>query len=164
MKKWAIVLIISTLTASCGSDKTGGQQETTAPASGEQTAKAEETGSGNPSYDPNRGIGKFTKVDVAPTLDKAMAESGEKVYSVKCSGCHKTTEEKLVGPGWKDITKRFTAEWIMNFATNTDEMLNKDPKAQAQLEICLVRMPNQNLTDDDARHVYEFMRKNDGIK
>jgi len=27
-----------------------------------------------------------------------------------------------------------------------------------------VRMPNQNLTDDDARNVYEFMRKNDGVK
>jgi hypothetical protein len=25
-------------------------------------------------------------------------------------------------------------------------------------------MPNQNLTDDEARNVYEFMRKNDGVK
>ena len=49
----------------------------------------------------------------------------------------------------------------MNFVTNTDAMLNKDPKAQAQLEICLVRMPNQNVSDEDARNVYEFMRKND---
>jgi hypothetical protein len=43
-------------------------------------------------------------------------------------------------------------------------MLNKDPKAQAQLEICLVRMPNQNIGDDDARNLYEFMRKVDGVK
>jgi cytochrome c551/c552 len=74
------------------------------------------------------------------------------------------TDEKLVGPGWKDVTKRHSAEWIMNFITNTDAMLDKDPKAQAQLEICLVRMPNQSLSDDDARHIYEFMRKNDGVK
>jgi hypothetical protein len=52
----------------------------------------------------------------------------------------------------------------MNFATNPDPMINKDPEAKAQLEICLVRMPNQNITDDDARAVYEFMRKNDGVK
>ena len=52
----------------------------------------------------------------------------------------------------------------MNFITNTDAMLNKDPKAQAQLEICLVRMPNQNLADDDARSLYEYMRENDGVK
>jgi len=93
-----------------------------------------------------------------------MAAAGEKVADVKCFSCHKMTDEKLVGPGWKDVTKRHSAEWIMNFITNTDAMLDKDPKAQAQLEICLVRMPNQSLSDDDARHIYEFMRKNDGVK
>ena len=53
---------------------------------------------------------------------------------------------------------------IMNFATNTDAMINKDPKAQAMLELCMVRMPNQNLSDEDARSLYEFMRQNDGVK
>ena len=52
----------------------------------------------------------------------------------------------------------------MNVVTKTDGMINKDPKAQAMLEICLVRMPNQGLSDDDARNVFEFMRKNDGVK
>src|SRR5690348_17003829 len=122
------------------------------------------TASGNPSYDPNRGEGKFTNVDVSPTLNTAMADKGEKIYQVKCSSCHKLTDEKLVGPGWKGVTTKQSAAWIMNFVTNTDEMINKDPKAQALLEICLVRMPNQNLSDDDARNVYEFMRKNDGVK
>ena len=93
-----------------------------------------------------------------------MLESGTKVFDLKCSACHKLTDEKLVGPGWKGVTSRRKAEWVMNFVTNTDAMLNKDPKAQAQLEICLVRMPNQNLSDDDARALYEFMRKNDGVK
>ena len=119
---------------------------------------------GNPSYDPNRGEGKFKQVAVGANLDVAMAELGETVYGVKCSGCHKLSDEKLVGPGWKGVTSRHTPEWIMNFITNTDEMLNKDPKAQAQLEICLVRMPNQNLSDEDARALYEFQRKNDGVK
>jgi hypothetical protein len=43
-------------------------------------------------------------------------------------------------------------------------MIDKDPKLPAQLELCLVRMPNQSLTDEDARGIYEFMRKNDGVK
>jgi len=50
----------------------------------------------------------------------------------------------------------------MNFVTNTEEMIDKDPAAQKMLEECLVRMPNQSLSDDDARGVLEFMRKNDG--
>lgn len=116
------------------------------------------------SADEKRGIGKFTNVELGKTLDVKMAELGTKVYEVKCSSCHKLTDEKLVGPGWKNVTQRRSAEWVMNFVTNTDEMLDKDANAQAMLEICLVRMPNQSLTDDDARHIYEFMRKNDGVK
>lgn len=160
MKKLVYLLGLTFLAVACNnssSDK-GKTDESSA------SSNASETTTGNPSYDPNRGEGKFTKVDIAPTLDNAMAEAGNKVYSVKCSACHKLTDEKLVGPGWKDVTKRHTAEWIMNFATNTDAMINKDPKAQAMLEICLVRMPNQNISDQDARDVYEFMRKNDGVK
>jgi hypothetical protein len=41
-------------------------------------------------------------------------------------------------------------------------MLNKDLAAQADMAVCLIRMPNQDLTDDQARQVLEFMRKNDG--
>lgn len=118
----------------------------------------------NPSYDPKRGEGKFKDVQVSDKLNAESAASGNKIYSVKCSGCHKLTAEKLVGPGWSGVTKRYEPAWIMNFITNTDEMITKDPKAQAQLEICLVRMPNQSLSDDDARHLLEFMRKNDGVK
>jgi cytochrome c len=103
-------------------------------------------------------------VQVGDKLDPAMAEKGEKIYNLKCSACHKLTDERLVGPGRKGVTKRQTPTWIMNFVTYTDEIITKDPKAQAMLEICMVRMPNQSLSDDDARNILEFMRKNDGIK
>jgi cytochrome c2 len=111
-----------------------------------------------------KGIGKFKNVEISSALDEAMAKDGNGLYELKCSACHKLTDEKLVGPGWKGVTSRRKAEWIMNFATNTDEMIDKDPQAQAMLEECMVRMPNQNLTEEDARKVYEFMRKNDGVK
>jgi cytochrome c551/c552 len=93
-----------------------------------------------------------------------MAEAGSKVFDVKCYACHKLTNEKLVGPGWQGVTARHSPTWIENFITNTDEMITKDPAAQAMLELCLVRMPNQNLSDEDARSLLEFMRKNDGVK
>ncbi len=160
MKKLMLILSAGVVLAACGGNNAK-QEQATDPYDATKNTKTE---SGNPSYDPNRGKGKFTKVDVAAALDAAMAGNGEKTFGVKCSSCHKLTDEKLVGPGWKGVTGRYTAEWIMNFMTNTDEMLNIDPKAQAQLEICLVRMPNQNLTDDEARSLYEFMRKNDGVK
>lgn len=144
----------------------GGENKPASGAESNETpaSAGSEAANANPSYDPERGTGKFTHVDIPDKLDAAKVAGGEKVYGVKCSSCHKLTNEKLVGPGWKGVTSRHKPEWIMNFVTNTDEMITKDPKAQAQLEICMVRMPNQNLSDDDARNVYEFMRKNDGVK
>ncbi len=160
MRKLLILLFMGAFIAACG----GGNTNDSTPVSETPNSDAPKTESGNPSYDPQRGEGKFTNVEVGETLDAAMATSGQKVYDVKCGSCHKLTSERLVGPGWLGVTDRHTAEWIMNFSTNTDAMLDKDPKAQAQLEICLVRMPNQNLSDEDARSLYEFMRKNDGVK
>ena len=147
MKKLMVLGFITLFIAACGSN--AGEKK-----SGDENAQKSESGGSNPSYDPNRGEGKFTKVELSANLDETKATAGNQIYTVKCAACHKLTDEKLVGPGWKGVTSRHTAEWIMNFATNPDVMLNKDPKAQAMLELCLVRMPNQNITDDDARNIY----------
>ncbi|WP_069658431.1 c-type cytochrome [Arcticibacter eurypsychrophilus] len=158
----SVLVLFITIIASCGgSNNSGTTSDSIANADG---AASKEEGTENPSYDPNRGEGKFSSVDLGTSLDAAKAESGDKVYLVKCGACHKLTDEKLVGPGWAGVTTRHAPEWIMNFITNTDAMIDKDPKVQAQLELCLVRMPNQNLSDDDARNLLEFMRKNDGVK
>ncbi|WP_019991167.1 c-type cytochrome [Rudanella lutea] len=103
-------------------------------------------------------------ISLTNPLDGAMITSGKSIYDVKCGSCHKLDETKLVGPGWKDVTKRRKPEWIMNMILNVDMMLEKDPEAQKMLEQCLVRMPNQNLSEADARAVLEFMRSNDGEK
>ena len=112
--------------------------------------------------DYSKGEGKFTDVKLTHPLDQKMAARGQSIYNVKCSACHKLTDEKLVGPGWKGVTDRRKPEWIMNFATNTDEMIDKDPAVVSMLEKCIVRMPNQHLSSEDAREVLEFMRSNDG--
>ena len=46
----------------------------------------------------------------------------------------------------------------MNMIVHTEAMLETDPEAQKMLEECLVRMPNQNLSHDDAREILEYMR------
>ena len=103
-------------------------------------------------------------ITVTNPLNAEWVTGGKNIYELKCQSCHRLTEEKLVGPGWKNVTKRRQPVWIMNMATNVDMMLDTDPEAQKLLEQCMVRMPNQNLSKDDARHVLEFMRSNDGEK
>lgn len=151
--------IISIIAIACGgnSEKSESRSEQTEQANTETESVA--------TYDPKRGEGKFDESNVAiGPLDAAMASNGEAIAGTKCVSCHKLTDEKLVGPGWKGVTQRRTPHWIMNFITNPDPMIDKDPEVQAQLELCLVRMPNQNLVDDEARQIVEFMRKNDGAQ
>jgi len=153
-KLWIAVVILSLATA-CSNDNSS-----KSPSSSPSTASAS-SGTKTAEYDSVRGSGKFKHVDLQATPDGKLVAAGNGVYDLKCAACHKLTGEKLVGPGWLGVTTRHTPEWIMNFVTNTDEMIDKDPKAQAMLEKCMVRMPNQHLSDDDARNILEFMRNND---
>ena len=107
---------------------------------------------------------KEGEITVTSPLNQDWVAKGQAIYNLKCQSCHRLTGEKLVGPGWKDVTKRRTPTWIMNMVTNVDMMLETDPEAQKLLEQCMVRMPNQNLDRDQARTVLEFMRSNDGEK
>lgn len=141
------------LAGACGDDKKS-TENTSATTTESESADKENT-------DP-KGVGTHQNVTLTHPLDAAMVTKGKGIADVKCASCHKTTEEKLVGPGWKGVTDRRTPEWIMNFVTNTEEMIAKDSVAKDMLEVCLVKMPNQGLTDTDARSVLEFMRKNDG--
>jgi len=102
MEKLLTLIALILILASCGGAKT---PETTANPGATAT---EPTASENPKYDPNRGAGKWTaeNVQLGASLDATMADEGEKIRAVKCSSCHKLTNEKLVGPGWKGVTER----------------------------------------------------------
>lgn len=107
---------------------------------------------------------KESDITLSSPLDGQMVSTGKATYELKCQSCHRLTEEKLVGPGWKNVTKNRKPVWIMNMITNVDMMLETDAEAQKLLEQCMVRMPNQNISKDEARQVLEFMRSNDGEK
>ncbi|QCX53811.1 c-type cytochrome [Elizabethkingia sp. JS20170427COW] len=168
MKKLKI-LMMSLVTvfalSSCGGGENKASGDAEATASTTETSTSADAGKSGGDYDPQRGLGKWdeSNVDVSK-FDPAMAEAGKKIAEVKCTSCHKPTDEKLVGPGWKGVTTKHKPYWIMNFISNPDPMINVDPELQAQLEICLVRMPNQGLSDTDAREILEYMRQIDGAK
>jgi hypothetical protein len=101
-------------------------------------------------------------VEITKPLQQDWVAKGKLTYEMKCLACHKLTADRIVGPGWAGVTKRRQPVWIMNMITNVDQMLADDAEAQKLLEMCLVRMPNMNVTVDEARQLLEFMRANDG--
>jgi mono/diheme cytochrome c family protein len=103
------------------------------------------------------GLITADEVKLGP-IDQGMVAKGKEIYDVKCQACHSLGTNRVVGPGWKGVVEQRKPEWIMNMIVHTDAMLESDAEAQALLEECLVRMPNQNLSKEDARNVLEFMR------
>lgn len=155
MKIWYFSLYVFLFVlASCGG---GGKDENVPHAVAPKTPEEQMLAEG-------KGIGEIKSVELKSPLEADRVTRGKAIYDMKCSACHKLTDQKFVGPGWKDVTKRRKPEWIMNMVTNVDIMLDKDEEAQKLLQLCLTRMPNQNVSTGDARDVLEFMRSNDGEK
>lgn len=157
MKKLFPLVILLAMLASCGNEK---PKEEKADDGYDDHELAEAPKKSND----GRGFGEVKEVTLKSPLEQDRIGRGLAIYEMKCQACHKLDDQRVVGPGWKNVTTKRKPEWIMNMITNVDVMLDKDPEAQKLLELCLMRMPNQNVSVGDARDILEFMRQNDGEK
>ena len=147
MRTTFIISVIALMIFACGQSNEGGK-------AGDAQEKVEKV-------DDGRGVGETTSVTLNDPLDPDMVSRGKAVYEMKCAACHKLKGSRVVGPSWAGLTSQRKPEWIMNMITNVEVMLDEDPTAQALLEECLTRMPNQNVSVADARDILEFMYQND---
>ena len=154
MKTMFITLFVVLIVA-CGPEKPSAS-DTNSSSAVEDAAKQ--------TADPTKGIGQVKNVTLHTPLEQDRISRGLAIYEMKCQACHKLTDQRVAGPGWQGVTQRRKPEWIMNMITNVEVMLEQDAEAQKLLELCLTRMPNQNVSIGDARDVLEFMRQNDGEK
>lgn len=106
------------------------------------------------------GIGPISNVDLGE-IDDDLAEEGEEIFETKCSACHKL-DARYVGPELGTVLDRRTPEYVMNMILNPEEMVQKHPDAREMLTQFLTPMPNQQLTEDDARAVLEYLREEAG--
>ena len=63
--------------------------------------------------DVTKGIGAVKEVTLNTPLEQDRVKRGLAIYEMKCSACHKLTDMRVVGPGWKGVTSRRKPEWIM---------------------------------------------------
>lgn len=104
----------------------------------------------------NKGIGPITNITLED-IDQNLVEAGEKLFTEKCSACHKV-EKKYIGPGMAGILERRTPEWTMNMIMNTEQMVTEDPIAKQLLAEYLSPMANQSLTEEETRSILEYFR------
>ena len=137
------------LLAACGG---GGEQP--AP----QGAAPAATGGDLTAFQVEHGIGPITEPLALPAeTDAAMAAAGKAVFETKCSACHKMGE-KYVGPALGEVTTRRSPAFIMNMMLNPQEMIERHPVVKQLVAEMMSFMPNQGLTQDEARQVLEYLR------
>ena len=106
----------------------------------------------------NKGIGPITSLTFENTINETLASTGETLFNEKCTACHKT-DKKFIGPAMKGIYEKRSPEWVINMILNPIEMIEKDPIAKQQfLDYNSTIMINQNLTQDEARALAEYLR------
>lgn len=142
-----VLLLLALALAACGGGEPGDRPETAASSpSAELSADELE-----------HGIGPVRSVQTGP-IDEALAQRGEQSFTSKCAACHKM-DERYVGPALADVLDRRSPAFIMNMMLNPEEMLKRHPEGKAMLAEFLTPMPNQNLTQDEARAILEYLRQ-----
>jgi cytochrome c len=151
----SIVLAMVGVLAGCGS---AGGSEDSAADGGDATA-ALVPGLDITEDELTYGIGPIRRVELGP-LDDALAARGEELFRMKCMACHRL-EERYVGPALRGVTVRRTPEFVMNMMLNPGEMVRRHPVGRAMLAAHFTEMPSQNLTEEEARALLEYLRAQD---
>lgn len=160
MKKFLVLCAAAALLISCGEKKEEKKDEGFEMSRTKQeTPAAEEAASGGVPVDmSNKGVGPVESLDLPDEIDQELAATGETKFNQICIACHQV-EKRMIGPAMAGVMERRSPEWVMNMMLNPDGMLKEDPIAKALLkEYNNMIMTNQNLSQEDARALLEYLR------
>jgi mono/diheme cytochrome c family protein len=93
--------------------------------------------------------------------DEEAAIRGQKLFQDKgCSACH-SFGQRATGPDLAGVSERRTAKWIQNQILHPEKMTKEDPIARQLFAQFALQMPNQGLTETEARALIEFFKHRD---
>ena len=138
------LLLCAILLAGCTPDPEGGGGQSAGEGTGLTAEQIE------------HGIGPVVAFEPGP-IDEGLVSLGQEQFQIKCSACHKV-EQRYVGPALADVTLKRSPAYVMNMILNPEEMIQKHPEARALLAQYATPMANQNVAQEDARAILEYLR------
>jgi cytochrome c5 len=137
------------LLSACSSDDSTDRQSQAAADTQEQ---------GLTEFELEHGIGPVTeRIEISDEIDQDKVIRGRDIYEMKCEMCH-NMEGRMVGPQLGDVTEYRSPEFIMNFILNPGGMVREHPVGKELLAEYMTAMPFQNVKEDEARDIVEFLR------
>lgn len=157
MKKVLLITLLGCFALSCGEKKEekkeGFEMNRTKSSTSTETASE-----GVPVDLNNKGVGPIKELSFPDEINQEMVARGQAKYNAICTACH-LPNQRMIGPALSGVYERRSPEWVMNMILNPDVMLREDPIAKALLkEYNNAIMLNQNLTQEEARDVAEYLR------
>ncbi|WP_069131514.1 c-type cytochrome [Rhodohalobacter halophilus] len=150
MKSLLTLLFSITLIFTACSGGNSGQQ---ADSSGEP-----EQEQGLSDFEMEHGIGPITeRIDISDDIDEDLRVRGQEIFEMKCEMCH-NMEGRMVGPALGDVAERRSPEYLMNMVLNPGGMARNHPEGQKLVQEYMTVMPFQNVTEEDARALVEYLR------
>ena len=157
MKRLIVLAALGAFIASCGGKKEE-KKDGFEVSRTKKEDKKEVANEGVPIDLNNKGVGPITELSFPDEINTEMAARGEAQFNAICVACH-MVDQRMIGPALKGVYERRSPEWVMNMMLNPDGMLKEDPIAKALLkEYNNAIMLNQNLSEEEARDLAEYLR------
>ncbi|MFO7798223.1 MAG: cytochrome c [Rhodohalobacter sp.] len=109
-------------------------------------------------FEMEHGIGPITeRMEISDEIDGEMRARGQEIFEMKCEMCH-NMEGRMVGPALGDVAERRSPEYIMNMILNPGGMARNHPEGKKLVQEYMSVMPFQNVKEEDARALVEYLR------
>lgn len=86
--------------------------------------------------------------------------NGEALFKANCTACHVVGDDVVVGPGLKNVHKKYTEEWLIKWIKNSQSLVKAgDAQAVAVYEkFNKVAMPAFSLSDDEVKSLIAYIK------
>ena len=99
-------------------------------------------------------------LNVSLMSEKAFSQpNGESLFKSNCTSCHSVGENKVVGPGLKNVHQRRSEEWLISWIKNSQAMVKAgDPDAVKIFEeYNKTAMPAFGMKDDEVKAILAYI-------
>lgn len=150
-----LLIALGFAAAGCGGAKDASSENSGSPNASVASGAAGGAATGLPA-----GLDEGPRASESP-VDEELAEKGEELFKTKaCSACH-SFGAKATGPDLAGVSTRRTSKWIASQILHPDLMVKSDPIARELFAKHALQMPNQGLTEAEARSVIEYFKHKD---
>ncbi|HYG37449.1 MAG TPA: cytochrome c oxidase subunit II [Cytophagales bacterium] len=96
----------------------------------------------------------------APATVKVDIKEGQKLFNTTCMACHQISDQRLVGPGLKNVDQKRSHDWLIKFIRNSQALIESGDKQAVEIykEFNKMPMPSHDYTDEQISSIIAYIK------